>query len=369
MPDGGNDSDPLFDLFHPKVTSYVIASSTARVHCFVASGDAAGSLVWESDEIAPATAPVVGGDRVYVLAADRTCYALSLDDGHVLQEWTFALEGQAGSWLGYSDGLLAFWWGDFRLYGFQPGSQQQPWHRDIAFNQPAVGPGGRVYFADQSGMLHAVTASGADAWTYGGAYAGTEIYRNPIVSGQWIYAKVRGSFWENVIRLTTWGQLSGKVTQPADFWFTAGYAIGPGEVILEAGIEMQGQTFSRGWLYAYDFAGNTLWESPPVETGTLWFYTDPVLDYPRLFAASHGRDAKYLLYAFDLTSGLKTWQSEVSIGANWNNLSDIVLECVGGPNVFIASQSGHLFAFSRTDGKLAWKAELSAAPGIDWSPR
>jgi len=374
-----NDPDPLLsNLFHPQVVHHVLASSTERVHCFESSGDDGGSLVWESDEMHPATAPVVGGDQVYVLASDGRIYELSLEDGHVLQDWTFALQGEPGNWLGYSDGLLVFRTGYSDLYGFHPATQQQPWHRDIAFNPPVVGAGGRVYCADGWGTLHAVTSSGADAWTYGGPYnsnspgAGTNIYRNPLPSGQWVYAKVLGSFWEDVIRLTSSGHFSGKATQPEGYWNTGGYAIGPSvtEVIYEDAYEFNFETgVMRGWLYAFDFNGNTVWESPPVEPGTHWLYTDPVLDYSRLFVASLGGDANYRLYAFDITSGLKVWQSEVPIGADWDNLSDIVVECDGGPNVFIASQSGYLFAFSRTDGKLAWKAELQAGAGIDWYPR
>ena len=51
-----NGVDELID-FPWHETRYVLASSTERVHCVVSSGANTGNVVWESDEIYPATSP------------------------------------------------------------------------------------------------------------------------------------------------------------------------------------------------------------------------------------------------------------------------------------------------------------------------
>lgn len=365
------------DLFKWTVVRYVLASSTERVHCFVSSGDDAGEVVWESDEIYPATEPVVArrgtDDQVYVLGGNGKLYELDLTDGHVLQHWTLTLDGDLTSFLGSSDGLLAFQTRS-SLYGFSLDTEQA-WQRDIGCNQAAMGSGGRVYCADMSGTLHAVTSGGADAWTYGGDWlstspgAGTVIYRNPVISGQFVYGNVE----RGVVRLTTGGMFTSKTVEPEDYWQVGGFDVGfttsPSEIIFMGAYEYNQITqVMRGKLYALGIGGNTVWESPPVESGTNWLYTDPVAA-DRLFVASFGGDAKYRLYAFDLASGIKIWESDTSMGTHFNWLSDIELETDDGPNVFIASQNGYLYAFSRADGSLAWKAELPASGDIEFIPR
>jgi outer membrane protein assembly factor BamB len=320
----------------------------------------AGTVGWESKSIlASCSAVVVKG----VQPADAHLYVGTLQgDIHKLSFATGAEQAQLSGAGGYVWGLahdkgVVYAHGGNSLTAHKVGLGLLWKYNmdDLAWGTPAVADG-MVYSGSWDGRLHAVRLDGTPAWI------SSEFYffaAEPVVADGVVYA-VAGE------KLVALDAATGTV-----LWTTTA---GNGANLVSPVSVEDGRIYAgTAWgamVCAFDVSqGTELWSTPfgghPTPPTTLG---------GRVYAATeHGAGDGYLR-ALDAKDGTLLWTSAVPVGRGGDAVSRAAFDMGGfiygagkpvSDNVFVTSQNGNGYAFSRATGQLAWHAPVGNGWPID----
>lgn len=279
-----------------------LAQSPARVF----SVNVAGS----SKQRRLASAPVIGGGRLYAVGTDGRITAFDAATG--ASSWSYQAD--------FTDDL-----------------------RPAAFGGGVSYDSGTLYGTDGVGNVYALNGeTGAVLWKVkpGGPLRGapTIAYDNVFVMTQ-----DNQLFALNAANGAVNWQESGSTTQAGVFGVAAP-AAGQGTVV--AG-------YTSGELVAYRYEnGRNLWADALAQTsistqvGTLNdIDADPIIDSGRVYALGQGGR----MAAYELLSGQRIWEL---------NLAGISTPAVAGDWVFVITDDGRLLAITRETGKVRWLTQL-----------
>ena len=255
-----------------------------------------------------ASAPVIGGGRVYTIDTLGTVRAFDTRNGGQVWSTTFG-EGS----------------------------------RDTNYGGGVAYENGRVYATNGNGYVAALdAATGGAAWTVkpGGPLRGA-----PTVLSDAVYAMSQDN------------QLySLKIADGAQNWSSAAAleiagVFGSASAAVAAGTVVAG--FSSGELNAYRYEnGRQVWQDALSRTSISTSVAslsdidaDPVIDGGQVFAIGKGGR----MVALELTSGQRQWEQ---------NIAGISTPWVAGEWVFVVTDEGKLIALQRSSGRIRWINEL-----------
>jgi outer membrane protein assembly factor BamB len=256
-----------------------------------------------------ASAPVVGGGRVYTIDAVGTVRAFDTRNGG--QVWSAGFGADVNRDSNYGGG--------------------------VAYDN------GRVYATNGSGYVVALdAATGGAAWTVkpGGPLRGA-----PTVAGDAIYVMSQ----DNQI-------YSLKTADGAQNWSSAAAleiagVFGSASPAVAAGTVVAG--FSSGELNAYRYEnGRQVWQDALSRTSISTSVAalsdidaDPVIDGGQVFAIGKGGR----MVALELNSGQRQWEQ---------NIAGISTPWVAGEWVFVVTDEAKLIALHRNSGRVRWINQL-----------
>ncbi|WP_318656091.1 outer membrane protein assembly factor BamB family protein [Qipengyuania atrilutea] len=259
-----------------------------------------------------ASAPVVGGGKLFAADTDGTIHAFDAQTGGKL--WQY--QGDVG-------GNLA----------------------NSAFGGGAAFDNGRVYATNGTGEVTALDANdGSVIWTVkpSGPLRGA-----PTIAFGSVFVMTQDNqiFALDAATGEQQWQESGSSTQAGVFGVAAP-SVGQGTVI--AG-------YSSGELAAYRYEnGRTLWSdalartSISTEVGSLTdIDADPIIDNGRVYALGQGGR----MAAYELVTGQRLWEL---------NIAGISTPAIAGDWIFALSNEAELLAMARATGKVRWIADLPA---------
>jgi outer membrane protein assembly factor BamB len=326
-------------------------------------------LDWKSqDAIYPSTTVVVVGEQegVYVGSNKPALYQLDFNTGETLKEWTAGFSGDL-SGLAYADGVIYFTAGGI-LYGFMPTSQTL-WSRSGiptgALGVPGAGAGMVCSYTNADDKLYAISADGQlQLWallppylTYGDSFALASKF---VFDGNFLFAHSVGAIYKlnannaTLLASTKWGDIGN----------TSGFCLGGGSVYVTDSW-FSAQTFGVG-LGRFD--STTLSAQGIIEVPNAYALSDPIYDNAALLVSSVLGPGEQFLHAFDAASGGKLWDSSVPVCSEFQNASQACVDSGTGSFVFVTSENGTLYAFSRKDGKLAWSMPINKPSSYSPAP-
>lgn len=255
-----------------------------------------------------ASAPVVGGGRIYTIDTVGTVRAFDARNGGQVWSTTF---GEGSSDTNYGGG--------------------------VAYEN------GRVYATNGNGHVASLdAATGGAAWTVkpGGPLRGA-----PTVFSDAVYVMSQDN------------QLySLKIADGAQNWSSAAAleiagVFGSGSAAVAAGTVVAG--FSSGELNAYRYEnGRQVWQDALSRTSISTSVAslsdidaDPVIDGGQVFAIGKGGR----MVALELTSGQRQWEQ---------NIAGISTPWIAGEWVFVVTDDAKLVALHRSSGRIRWINEL-----------
>lgn len=254
--------------------------------------------------------PVVNGSHAFVLDADSTAYAVSLDGGSVIWERELIPdyeedEASLGGGVAYADGMTYVTTAFGDVFALNAVDGEIIWQRNLGAPlraAPTVADG-RVFATTFDNRLTALGAKdGGVLWTHEGITesAGLLGASVPAVSGDLVIASYS----------------SGEIFA---------LRVENGRVAWSDSLIFQGRMGARTNLSDID--------------------ANPVVDRGMVVAASQsGR-----LVAIDLRSGIRIWEQEVpSVQTPW----------IAGEYIYVITIDAELLCLRRNDGRIRWVSEL-----------
>ncbi len=312
-----------------------------------------GVDAWEAP--VRAASPVVvarGGvqddDAVYVGTMDGRIVRLGFHSGTVLGE--FPLEGSesggAVRGLALAGGVIYAAAGNY-LYAHDPDAGTLWKHEAQPYFSAPVVVGDRVYAMGDD--LRAYGLDGTVAWShfvYGPPLA-------PVVADGVVYGM--GTHLVFALDAAT-GALLWQAEVQTGHPDHYGLAVAGGRVYASG----------KSSLYALDAAtGSPEWKAEPGAD-----VTPPAATMDGelvLAAAAHGDGLKYL-HAWHAADGTERWVSQVAVGTAEHSISAAAEDPGLSNHVFVTSEDRHAYAFSASDGRLAWRAEIDVDESLPLRP-
>lgn len=264
----------------------------------------------ETDDNLMLSTPVVTVDRAFLIDADSTAYAVSLDGGSVIWERELIPdyeedEASLGGGVAFANGILYVSTAFGDIFALNAATGETVWQQNLGAPvraAPTVADG-RVFATTFDNRLSALdAANGSVLWTHEGITesAGLLGASVPAVSGDLV--------------ITSYS--SGEVFA---------LRVENGRVAWSDSLIYQGRLGARANLSDVD--------------------ASPVIDGGMVLAASQsGR-----LAAIDLRSGLRIWEQEIpAVQTPW----------IAGDFIYVLSTDAELVCLRRNDGRIRWVSQL-----------